>query len=323
LKRNFTSPPVVLGVDAGGTKIMTAYVDKSGTIYESKRYPMNRSAQPDAVNSIKNAVTDFIECYGGERLPQAVGLGTIGHIDTEKGIWLHAINIPINSPVPIAEELSTICHVPAAVDNDVHAAALAELKWGFGPTCANIIYINVGTGIAAGIISENRLIRGASNYAGELGHMIIDPEGEPCACGQRGCLEAVASGGGIISAANSGLNAYPGSVLNNLKSEGKLHAGTVFQAAEAGDEFAGKIAGRALIALGTAIVNLVNLLNPEMVVLGGGMLREKWIAGYLHEYTCSRALAPAKKALKGIEVSALNPEHVGVLGAACLAWNRL
>lgn len=167
------------------------------------------------------------------------------------------------------------------------------------------------------------MIRGASNYAGEIGHMVSGSETHMCKCGRVGCLEPMISGGGIINMALAGVKDHPESALAASAADGSLNAGTVFRAAEQGDALAAAIAEQGIHALEVTVVNLVNLLNPRLLVFGGGALEKEIILGRVRAYVYANALPVVAKGLADIRLSALDPKMVGLMGAGCLAWDGL
>ncbi len=251
-------------------------------------------------------------------VPSAIGIGVVGHTDSDTGVWMQAINIPIHEPVNLKLDLAARYGLPVTVDNDVHAAANAELRFGAGCVYSSFVYLNVGTGIAMGIVENGRLMRGASNYAGEIGHMLVDPHGEPCICGRRGCLEPIASGGGILGRARQMLKQYPNSSLHRYGSG--LHTQLIFDEARRGDLLAERLKKEAQEALGIALTNVVNLLNPGAVILGGGVFQDKAFANDLLKDIRKFSLPAADAALKCLRPSELDPKWVGLLGAASLVW---
>ena len=312
------SESVVLGLDVGATKILVGIVTRAGDIIASTRFIMKRETQTITLKSIHTALEDFMQDWNGP-LPLAIGVGLVGQIDPEAGIWLEAMNLPIKSPVPLAQQLSDLYDIPVALDNDVHAATLAEMRWGIGKESSNFIYLNVGTGIAASLVFNRKLIRGTGNYAGELGHMVVQPDGPNCPCGRRGCLEPIASGGGMIARVQEWLVDFPNSQLRTRGEQVNAH--DIFTAADAGDPLAIKVSNDAIQGLSIALTNLVNLLNPEWIVYGGGTLGDGWLMERVRPNVESAPLSMARKSLKGIVASQLDPDQVGLLGAACLAWN--
>jgi glucokinase len=229
------------------------------------------------------------------------------------------MNLPIKAPVSLGKRLSDQYGFPVALDNDVHAATLAEMDWGIGTESDDFLYLNVGTGISAGLVFNGQLVRGSKNYAGELGHMAVLPDGPLCPCGRRGCVEPIASGGGMLARVKGQLVNFPNSILHNQTKA--LTAQSIFSAADAGDPLAVRISSDAVQALSIALVNLVNLLNPEWIVYGGGTLSDGWLIGRVRRDVENQPLLMTRRSLKGILPSRLDPGQVGLLGAACLAWN--
>jgi glucokinase len=311
---------VVVGVDVGGTKILVGFVDRSGHILRATPYPMDRTSQVTSLDSISAALDRFLAAPWDGSAPQALGFGLVGHTDPSSRTWMHSTNIPIGTPVAMDAAFGERYGLPVALDNDVHAATQAELQWGAGMEAANFIYLNVGTGIAAGLICGGQLVRGAANYAGEMGHMVVEPGGDPCLCGGRGCLEPIASGGGILAHVRARLASYPESPLNRVAAQGNLTASTVFQAADAGDPLATAVAQRAVQGLSTALVSLVNLLNPGLIVVGGGVFKDGWLLPRLRDHVTTASVPIAARALRAIVPSPLAVDQVGLLGAASLAW---
>lgn len=312
----------VLGIDVGATKILIGIVTQDGEVIEARRYPMDRTSQGLALNSIEVALAQFMDAWHGPA-PKAMGAGVVGQTQPAAGLWVRAMNLPIQSPVPLIRLLRRQIQLPTAIDNDVHAATLAEIRWGIGKEIRDFIYLNIGTGLAAGMVCNGKLVRGAANYAGEIGHMIIEPGGILCVCGQRGCLEPICSGAGILAQVQAGLRDFPDSSLFKPNQDGALSASQVFQAAEAGDRLASRITGKAVWALSTAMTSLVNILNPGAIVYGGGVVSDGWLMGKVSEFIAANALVAARRSLKGIWASKLDPEQVGLLGAASLAWSYL
>lgn len=312
------SEPVVIGVDVGATKILTGAVTPEGKVISSRRSRMDRDSPAATLQSIEAAITDFMQEWKGTR-PLGIGVGLVGQIDPLAGLWLEAMNLPIKHPVPLGQQLNERFGLPIALDNDVHAATLAEMRWGMGTESADFLYLNVGTGISAGLVLHGQLVRGVKNYAGELGHTVVQPNGPLCPCGRRGCVESIASGGGILARVQEQLIHFPGSILQQQMDT--LTAHSIFAAADAGDPLAVRISSDAVQALSIALINLVNLLNPEWIVYGGGTLSDGWLIERVRANVESQPLRMTRESLKGILPSQLNTDQVGLLGAACLAWD--
>jgi glucokinase len=309
---------VYMGVDVGATKILVGAVTQTGDILASRRFKMEHDSQAATLNSIHSSLEGFLREWDGDS-PRGIGIGLVGQIDPQTGDWLEAMNLPIKSPVPLAQQVRDRFGLPVAMDNDVHAATLAELRWGIGTESQDFIYLNVGTGVSAGLVFGGKLVRGTKNYAGELGHMVVQPDGPMCPCGRRGCLEPIVSGGGLLARAKEELPGFPQSALWSLGDPLTSHE--IFMAADAGDPLANKLSEDAIAALSIALANLVNLLNPEWIVYGGGTLSDGWLIERVHGNVETQPLTMTRRSLRGIIPSRLNPDQVGLLGAACLTMN--
>jgi glucokinase len=311
----------VMGVDVGGTKILIGLVERHGKVVWARRFPMQAGSSQTTLLSIDRALAEFMQALPAGAAPASMGIGLVGHTDPQAGVWLNSINLHITQPAPLGQLISKQYGLPVALDNDVHAATLAEMRLGAGKGISDFVYLNVGTGIAAGLVVNGELVRGAANYAGELGHWMIEPDGELCACGQRGCLEPIASGGRMLAQVRARLSAGEPSSLSAAAFRPDFDTSAVFRAAEAGDRLAEQVAWRAAQALGMALTGLVNLLNPSLIVYGGGTVRDGWLMQHTGRWVREHAMPVARSALQGIVPSPLNPGQTGLLGAACLAWD--
>ena len=317
------SSDFVLGVDVGGTKILIGCTYRNGNVFKQFKYPMDRSTQETAVHSIFTAIDDFMKKIPFNKKPLAMGIGLVGHVNFDSGEWLNAINIPISEAVPMSDIISKKYGFPVFLDNDVHAATLAEIRLGAGRKCKDFIYVNIGTGLSAGIVCNGHLVRGSDNYAGELGHMMVEFDGELCKCGRKGCLETVSSGSGMVAMAKKLLDEYVHSTLNKLEKEGGLSATKIFEMADTGDELSLIISQRALNGICISLVNLIDLLNPERIVLGGGVLKGGWLLDRIMNHIDRYTLKVSRKALKSISATELSVDSAGMIGASCIAWNYL
>lgn len=310
---------VVLGVDFGSTKIQVGAVLANGQVEMARKYPVCRHSQEDSISSLQNAISAFLQEWDGP-FPVAIGVGLVGHIDREKGIWVHSMNARISEPVPIADMLREQFQVPVFIDNDVHCATLAECYFGIGRISKYFLMINVGTGIGFNAVDNGRIIRGVANGAGEFGHMSVESDGLLCQCGFFGCLENIAGGAALIQQAEQLLPLYPDSSLRPLAGTDALHSESIFQAASQGDPMAMRIARRAVKALGIGIVNLTNLFNPEYIVLAGSVMRNEWYVGHVKKFVYDNTLLATMNCLRGMGPSQLNVSAVGMYGAAALCF---
>ena len=312
----------VLGVDVGGTKINIGKAKRVCVPLEVKRYYTDSLNQDAIISSIIGSIEHYLANVCSYP-PSAIGMGLVGHVSIEEGIWKSAINISVTEPMPICAEIYDRFGIPVYIDNDVHMAALAEMTFGTGMMNADFIYINIGTGISAGLVFNGKIIKGATNYAGEIGHLAFGAEDYTCKCGRKGCLEPIVSGGGMINMAKEAVQTNPNSSLAQYIKDNSLNAGTIFREAKKGDVTAGNIAERAMSALENTVVNLVNFMNPSFVIFGGGAIEKDFILNRLTKFVYKNVLPAASKGLKGIRVSALEPSLVGLIGASLAAWNAL
>jgi glucokinase len=223
--------------------------------------------------------------------------------------------------VPLRALLEERLGLPAAVENDANAAALGEAWVGAGRGVADLVYITVSTGVGGGLILGGELYSGVSGTAGEVGHMTVALDGPPCFCGQPGHLEGMASGRAIARAAREAVARGDVSTLRRLPPE-EISARTVAEAARAGDAVALAIYERAGTALGAAVASLVNLLNPSLIILGGGVMQAgDLIMAPLRRAARERAFARPLEAVR--LVPAALGEDVGLVGAAAVAFRRL
>jgi glucokinase len=298
---------LLLGIDIGGTKVALALGDADGGLLSASRHEAEVARGPD--HMLARIVDEAHRLLGAaEGKLEAIGISCGGALDRRRGLVLNPPNLPGWDSVPVVAHLSGALQAPASLDNDANLAALGEHRFGAGRPFANLVYVTVSTGIGGGIISEGKLVRGLSDSAGELGHQTLDPQGPPCGCGNRGCLEALSSGGAIAREARRAVEESPdeGAALLALASgkPDRLAAWMVAQAAAAGDALAAALWHRAMEYLGLGIANVVSILAPQAVIIGGGMIA----AGEL-------LLAPVRSAVRS-RVRLVPAEEVAILPAA-------
>lgn len=313
----------VLGVDVGATKISICAVSVSGRVLRSQRFPTCRTNLSRAVEHLLGCVGTFLEGCQTKALPKCIGIGIRGYIDWKNGVWQFTEMIPDFEPIGLAEIFVQRFGVRTVIDNDVHSAALAELYLGVGKTFEDFVYVNIGSGIAAGVVTGGRLLRGANNYAGEFGgHRVeLHENGGHYRSGAN--LEEMMSGNGLVDGARRLLKKYPRSALAGFQREGKLCARSIFQAYDQRDPLAVELVDRGLHVLGLSVCNLVLLLNPSVIVFGGGVMSDGWLLPKLESL-----LMDAGRGLPGIEKTQLclsiqGADNVGMFGAACLALEGL
>ena len=262
-----------IGIDVGGTNVKLALVSPEGKIIYSNSIPTHAEMGYEyTVNNIKEAIRDLLkETDSKPENIQGIGFGFPGQVDYKSGIVRLAPNIPGWVDVPIAKMIEEEFHIPTRVDNDVRCAALGELNFGAGKGCENLICITVGTGIGSGLIVNGKLVRGASNAAGEIGHIKLQMNGGPiCGCGDTGCMEAFASGPSIVALAEEYIRGGKSTKYRELANP-DITPYVVAVAAKEGDPVARQIFRVMGEYIGMGLVSVVNLLNPEKIIIGGGV----------------------------------------------------
>jgi glucokinase len=308
----------VIGVDLGGTKLLAGAVDADLRIrHRAHRLP--RVTDTGALLSlIVDEIAEVRDAAGTEVL--GVGLGVPSLMDLRRGVAVETVHLPLRD-VPIRDVLSERLGLPVWVDNDATCAMLAEHRHGAAAGTADAILLTIGTGIGGAIVAGGEVVRGAVGAAGEPGHMVVDADGPPCqgSCPNRGCLEAVASGSAIGRAGIEAAREAPGGALGRALADGREITGAlVTELAHDGDPAARRVVAEAGRWLGVGIASLVNLLNPETVVVGGGVIAAgELLLAPAREVVAARALRPSR------DVVRIVPAHfgadAGMLGAAILA----
>jgi glucokinase len=265
----------VLAVDLGGTKMIVALVILTGRIISRKYYLTQADKGSRAViNRLSSAIKEAIaqaKLKNTEVI--GIGIGAAGILDTRRGIVTTSPNLPGWRNVPLRDIIAARSGLATYIINDANAAALGEHRFGAGRGFDNLLYLTVSTGIGGGIIINGELYSGANGCAGELGHITIEADGPQCHCGNFGCLEALASGWAIAKEAVTRINQGERSSIIELVEGGveNITAETVSAAARRGDRLACDIVARAANYLGIGLANLVNIFNPELIVIGGGL----------------------------------------------------
>ncbi|MDH4209219.1 MAG: ROK family protein, partial [Anaerolineae bacterium] len=264
-----------LGIDLGGTKIIAGVVDRRGHILARQYCKTEASEGLEAVlRRLIDVATHLLAADGVDRSPvRAIGVAAPGPIDARSGVVTAPPNLPGWHNVPLGALIHQEFGLPTRLENDANAAALAEHRFGAGQGSDHMIYVTASTGIGGGFILDGRLYTGATGGAAEIGHMTILPHGPLCGCGNRGCLEAVASGSAIAREARERVQKGVPTLISQLAEDDldSITAKLVAQAAEQGDWEAEAILNQAMAYLGVGMANLVNLLNPQLLVIGGGL----------------------------------------------------
>ncbi len=311
-----------IGVDMGGTKLLAGAVDSGLSVHHRAQRTINRLDVPYLLDSVVDAVEETRAGAGGE--VAAVGFGIPSLIDQRTGTAMLAVNLPLKD-IRFADVMAERLDLPVFVDNDANMAMLAEHRAGAARGANEAVMLTIGTGIGGGLILRGELYRGAIGAAGELGHVVIDRDGPPCGpgCPNHGCVEALASGTALAREALRMARERPDSGLGRALAEGRELAGPlVTELAHDGDEAA--IETLALIGrnLGVAITSFVNTFNPEVVVIGGGVMGAgELLLGPVRAEVAARALPPSGDMVE-IVPAAFGVE-AGMIGAAALAFDGL
>jgi glucokinase len=315
----------VIGVDLGGTNIVFALTDLNAKILHRFKMPtLAQEGRDKVLERMAEGIARVLEESGvGLASVQGVGVGTPGPINSRQGILYSAPNLPGFKNTPIKAILERKTGLAVHLENDANAAAFGEHWAGAGKGCSEMIMLTLGTGVGGGIIMGGQLYSGCDDTAGEFGHMVIDPAGPLCGCGQRGCLEQYGSATAIARRAREAVLAGTQSSLLTM-AEGdpaKISSRLVHQAAKDGDPLARQVWADTAVFLGIGIANLVNIFNPQMVVLGGGvMLAGADLLGPIRREVLKRAFdRPARSAKI---VAAKLGDDAGVIGAAAVAIAR-
>ncbi|HEY6683080.1 MAG TPA: ROK family protein [Propionibacteriaceae bacterium] len=301
-------PDLVIGVDVGGTTVKAGLLDSDGREYGRSEQPTPRQVGPDAiVATIIDAIVELRRHVPEAGRLRAVGLVVPGVVDAQHGIAVYATNLGWRD-LPIRQIVGEAIGLPVILDHDVRAAGLAELELGAGRGSHEMLFVALGTGIAAAVITRGQLATGATGMAGELGHLPVFPDGEWCACGQRGCTETYASGA-ALSRRYSAVSGISGVTANDVLSR-----------ASAGDDLAQRIFSDAVTALGRALVDYVLIMDPEVIIIGGGLVASG--AVLLDPLTREVQGGLAWRSAPTISAGRFGAD-AGRRGAALLAWRTL
>ena len=268
----------VVGIDIGGTKLATVVADSTGHILSKVRKPTLAEKGPEyALQLLFEMVRETVASADlAQESVSAIGVSCGGPLDTKTGVVYSPPNLPGWDALPLKAQLESEFHIPVTIENDANASALAEYRFGGGRGYEAVLYITMSTGIGGGIVIDGQIYHGANDSAGEVGHQILLPDGPRCGCGKRGCLEALCSGPAIARRAQdtiqkqlvdgtesaTALLKLANGHIKNVKSE------HVLEAARAGDILALQLVEETAYYMGWGIANLVNILNPDIVLLG-------------------------------------------------------
>jgi glucokinase len=297
-------PDLYGAIDLGGTKVRAVVAGLDGKIVGETIRPSESGEGQEPVIDRMVETLEASAAKAGASISdlRAVGVASPGALDLVHGLVQEAPQLPGWNGVPLVEIMSKRLGIPVLLENDANAAALGEARFGVGRGTRFLVYLTISTGVGGGIIIDGNVYHGVSGAAGELGHLVVWFNGPRCLCGERGCLEAIASGTGLMWRAQELVEraAAPG-LTRLLREKGELHARDIAAAARAGDEDAQRLFDEAGLYLGVALANYVNIFNPEMIVLGGGVLKGAGDLFFDHSERIMRQLA-RKESLKYIHL---------------------
>ena len=262
-----------IGIDLGGTNIAGGLVTDDGKLVFKKSIPTRKDSEAQLLSDIVSHIKDIANNAKGETIT-SVGIGVPGHADDSAGLVVCCNNVPLNMTslaAYVKNETGYECHL----GNDADAAALAEVRIGCAKDFNTAVMVTLGTGVGAGIIINNKLFTGSNGAAGELGHICIDPKGPSCNCGRRGCFELYASATALIRQTREAMKTNPKSLMWELSGNlSDVSGRTAFDAMKKGDETGKKVVDQFIKYLSIGILDILNFLQPEAIIIGGGISKE-------------------------------------------------
>jgi glucokinase len=266
----------IVGVDIGGTTTKLAFISMDGEIlYKWQIYTDNSNEGKYITNNIAKSIAINLEKLKmNKQNLLGIGIGAPGPVNYQTGVILNAVNLGWRDLFPLKDLLERETNLPVYIDNDANCAALGEMWKGVGNGAKDLVFVTIGTGIGGGIIINGEIVQGINGAGGEIGHITAMPiNGSQCNCGKTGCIETIASATGIVRLANEELstNGTPGELHNILTKEGEITAKDVIVCAQKGDMIAKQVLNHVTFYLGFVLAGIANTLNPEKIVIGGGV----------------------------------------------------
>ncbi len=304
-------------LDLGGTHFRVAVGTGDGIIEWRVSRPTRAERGRDVVlQDLFDTVDEALATVSDCKTVKGIAIGVPGPLDPWTGVLHNPPNLPGWKTVPIKQLFEGRYDLPTTVGNDANLAAVGEHQYGAGRGIANLVYVTVSTGIGGGIIANNQLLLGHHGFSGEIGHMTIDVRGPVCGCGNVGCLESIASGTAIARSARNWVASGAATVLDRMD-QSQITARMVTEAASQGDQVATQILREAGAALGVGMVNLIHLLNPQRIIIGGGVSNAgPLLWDSMLETVKKRAFAPCQQGLEIVRASLA--DDAGLLGGVAL-----
>lgn len=311
-----------VGIDLGGTNIAAGLVDENGKILSSISVPTNAERDyKEIVKDMADVSKQVIEKAGvGMSEVKGVGIGCPGSIDNANGICVYSNNLKMDN-AEISKEFKKHLDLPVNLENDANAAALGEYKIN-GNGASSFIFVTLGTGVGGGIVIDGKIYRGFNGAGGEIGHSVIVSDGEYCTCGRNGCWEAYASVTALIRQTKAAMEKNPDSMMHEIAAEeGKVSGMTAFVAAKKGDKAGQTVVNKYFEYVGEGITNMVNIFQPDKVVIGGSISKEgDYLLKPVREFVDSHEYNKKMKKTQ-IEIATLFGD-AGIIGAAMSAEEK-
>lgn len=317
---------IAIGIDLGGTTIKFAFVTREGRLISqwAVATPVYNNGNQIISTIIESIWEKMSELSLSKEHFTAIGMGSPGSVDRKKGTVTGAFNLGWIETVYIKEEIEKALGIPFVLDNDANVAALGEQWMGAGQNEPNVVFLTLGTGVGGGVIVDGELVHGFLDTAGEIGHLKVEENGFLCTCGQKGCLETVASATGIVNVAKKEASQYVESsaLAKAILEEQVITAKYVFESARKQDPLAEYVLNKVGKYLGTACANIANILNPSTIVLGGGVSKAGELLLIYVVPHFKRNAFPTIAKHTAIKIATLEND-AGVLGAASLAQQTI
>lgn len=313
----------LLGIDLGGTTVKFGILTEAGEVQEKWAIETNvlengKHIVPDIIASIKHR----LELYGLSSDDFiGIGMGSPGAVDRDRKTVTGAFNLNWKETQEVGAVIERETGIPFAIDNDANVAALGERWIGAGANNPDVVFVTLGTGVGGGVIADGHLIHGVAGAGGEIGHMVVEPDnGFECTCGIFGCLETVASATGVVRVARLLAESYEGdsAIKASIDNGEGVSSKDIFEAAQNGDRFANSVVDKVCFYLGLATANISNLLNPDSVVIGGGVSAAGEFLRSRVELNFKKYTFPQVRQSTQIKLAELGND-AGIIGAASLA----
>ncbi len=311
----------VIGIDLGGTTAKLGIIHSTGEI--EHKWSIETDISEEGRHIVPNIIQSLVENLEKYGLTAddilGIGMGSPGNVNRKNGTVIGAFNLNWKTLQPIREQMEEAIGVPFSIDNDANVAALGEQWVGAGNSEPDVSFITLGTGVGSGLVVDGQLVHGATDSAGEIGHLTVEPNGYECTCGKKGCLEQYASATGVVRLARDMADSAKTDtdLVKAIQTDKEVDAKYIFDQAKKGDNFAESVVERFTFYLGLALSHVANLLNPSTIVLGGGVSKAgEYLVEKVSEIVEAFTFPPIRETTK-IKIAELGND-AGMIGAASL-----